>query len=161
VGNRATHDDNGAHAPGKLWVKAECEPEIGRRANGEQINLAGHLAGEAQDLRDRIFSNGSALRFGLVRIAETIFAVYPLGGGERLRHRSACADGNWHVVETAELKEATGVGGGKIRGDVAVHTTNGEKFNVAAPSEVEHGNRVINPHVGVQQDLSALHRGGS
>jgi hypothetical protein len=42
-----------------------------------------------------------------------------------------------------------------------VHTTNGEKFNVAAPSEVEHGDRVIDPHVGVKQDLAAFHKGES
>jgi hypothetical protein len=113
VGDCATHDDNGAHAPGKLWVEAEGEPEIGQRANGEQIDLSGHLAGEAQDLRDRIFGNGSALWCGLVGIAETIFTMHPLGGGQRLRHRSACADGDWHVVKAAELKEAAGVGGGE------------------------------------------------
>jgi hypothetical protein len=159
VGDGTTHHNNRAHAPCKLWVKAEGEPEVGEWANGEQINLAGHLAREAQDLRDRILSDWSALWCGLVRIAETIFAMHPLGGGERLRHRSACTNGDWHVVETAELKEATGVGGGKVRGDVAVHTADSEKFNVAAPSEVEHGDCIIDPHVGVEQDFSAFHEG--
>ena len=40
-----------------------------------------------------------------------------------------------------------------------MHTANGEKFNVAAPGEVEHGDRVIDPHVGVQQDFAAFHEG--
>jgi hypothetical protein len=114
VGDGTTHHHNRAHAPSKLWVKAEGEPEIGQRANGEQIDLSGHLAGEAQDLRDRILSDWSALRCGLVGIAETIFTMHPLGGGQRLRHRSVCADGDWHVVKAAELKEAAGVGGGEI-----------------------------------------------
>jgi hypothetical protein len=40
-----------------------------------------------------------------------------------------------------------------------VHATNGEQLNVATPSEVEHGDCVIDPHVGVEQDLSAFHKG--
>ena len=159
MGNRTTHHHNRAHAPSKLWIKAECEPEIGEWANGEQVDLSGHLAGEAQDLRNRILGARSALWFGLVGIAETIFAVYPLGGSERLSHWSACAVGDRNVVEAAELKEATSVDGGEVSGDVAVHATNGDQFNVAAPSEVEHGDRVIDPHVGVEQDFSAFHWG--
>jgi hypothetical protein len=159
MGDRATHDDNRAHAPGKIWVEAEGESEIGEWANGEQVNLSGHLAGESQDLRDRIFSNGSALRRGLVRIAETILAMHPLGGCQRLRHGSARAVGYGNIVKTAEFKEATGIDRGKVRRDVAVHATNGEQLNVAAPSEVEHGDRVIDPHVGVEQDFSAFHTG--
>ena len=159
MGNRTTHHHNRAHAPSKLRIKAECEPKIGQRANGEQINLAGHLAGEAQDLRNRILGARSALRFGLVGIAETIFAVYPLGGSERLSHWSACAVGDRNVVEAAELKEATSVDGGEVSRDVAVHTANGDELYVAAPSEVKHGDRVIDSHVGVEQDFSAFHEG--
>jgi hypothetical protein len=159
MGDRAAHHHNGAHTPGKLWIEAEGESEIGEWANSEQVNLSGHLAGESQDLRDRIFSNGSALRRGLVRIAETILAMHPLGGCQRLRHGSTRAVGYGNIVKTAEFKEATGIDRGKVRRDVAVHATNGEQLNVAAPSEVEHGDRVIDPHVGVEQDFSAFHTG--
>jgi hypothetical protein len=114
MGDCATHHDNRAHTPSKFWVKAEGEAEVGEWANGEQVNLSRHLAGKAQDLRDRILSDWSALWCGLVGITETIFAMHPLGGGERLRHRSACTNGDWHVVKAAELKEAAGVGGGEI-----------------------------------------------
>jgi hypothetical protein len=160
MGDRATHDDNRAHAPGKIWVEAEGESEIGERANGEQVDLSGHLAGEAQDLRNRIFSNRSALRCGLVRITETILAMHPLGGCQRLRHGSARAVGDGHIVKATEFEKPTGVDCGKVRRDVAMHAANSEQLNVAAPSEVEHGDRVIDPHVGVEQDFSAFHKGG-
>ena len=84
--------------------------------------------------------------------------MHPLGGSERLCHWSARAVGNRHVVEAAELEEATSVDGGKVSGDVAVHAANGNQVNIAAPSEVEHGDRIIDPHVGVQQDLAAFHK---
>jgi hypothetical protein len=126
MGNRTAHHHHRAHTPGEFWVEAEGESEIGEWANGEQVNLSGHLAGEAQDLRNRIFSNGSALWRWLVGIAETIFAMHPLGGRERLRHWSTRPVGNRHLVEAAEFKEATSVDGGKVRRDVAVHAPNGE-----------------------------------
>ena len=85
--------------------------------------------------------------------------MHPLSGGQRLSHWSSCAVGNGHIVKATEFKKPTSVNRGKIRRDVAVHTANGEEFDVAAPGEVEHGNRVINPHVGVEQDFSAFHTG--
>jgi hypothetical protein len=63
------------------------------------------------------------------------------------------------MVKATEFEEATGIDRGKVRRDVAVHATNGEQLNVATPSEVEHGDCVIDPHVGVEQDLSAFHKG--
>ena len=81
VGDRAAHHHHRAHTPRELWVEAEGESEVSQWANGEQVDLSRHLAGEAQDLRDRIFSNGSALRRRLVGVAEAVFAMHPLGGG--------------------------------------------------------------------------------
>ena len=112
-------------------------------------------------MRNRILGARSALRFGLVGVAEAVFAMHPLGGSERLRHGSARTVGDRHIVEAAELEEATSVDGGKVSGDVAVHAANGDQFNIAAPSEVEHGDRIIDPHIGVEQDLSAFHKGES
>jgi hypothetical protein len=149
VGNGAAHHHDRAHAPCELGVKAEREAKISEWPNRKEINLSRRFARKAKDLRDGVFRSRTALWCWLVGVPEAILAMDPLGGREWLGHRAPRANSDRHVVEPAQFKQAASIDGGEVRGDVAMHAANSDEFDIAAPSKVEHGDRVIDPHVGV------------
>ena len=154
----AAHDRHAADEAGQLGAEAERDREVGQRADGDDLDLAGTRLRAGDDLlggADRRVARDVAR---VARVALAVVAVHVVGVAVRAadqRVRRAHRDG--HVGQPGHRERVRGVARRGLDLDVAPDGARGHHLDRRVQGGVEDGNGVIDARVDVEDDRRRGH----